>query len=127
MKKAVRLKTRILEDGGEVRFVAKTEKYGVAEFVFCLRYERGKLKRVFITPAQQADVTEKFEIDASYKPLDFQLSAYTHKGMDEPRAWIYFWCEEHKAFAFRAYAPTQATHFTVQKLSSLCVTFEKDQ
>ncbi len=125
--KANRLTLRRLKDGDRVDFVAFTEKYGNAEFVFCLRFERGQIKKLFITPKQQPDAKHRFEVDASYGATGFHLSSYTHKGMDRPWPWIHFWCEEHKAFAFSAYVPKQATHFKVQTLSSLCVTFDKEE
>ena len=108
-----KLTCRELKEHDIVKFSARSSQYGNAEFIFCPIFKRGKLKEMFIWPAQQPDVTEFFRILLPYVPQNFGISAWTHKGMDEPRPWMFFWCREHKCVAFRVYVPKQAKCFRV--------------
>ena len=107
------LKCRELKENDMVRFDASSERYGTAEFIFCFVLKRGKLKELFIWPSQQANVTEFFHVALPYAPQQFGVSAWTHKEMDEPRSWMFFWCREHRCVAMRVYVPKQAKCFRV--------------
>jgi hypothetical protein len=116
---------KVLEDGDKVPFVAYTTRYGLAEFVFCLKYIRSKLKHIYIYPAQQENVINCFQVDVNYAE-SVNITSFTHKGMDDPKIWLQFWCKEHDCPAMRVYVPKQATHFHVSKLSSILITFDKE-
>lgn len=119
-----KLTEKVLQDGDIVEFEGFSEKYGCAEFVVCAKYERGKLKNLYLYPAQQENVKHFYRIEGYKGMLDWSIRAWTHKGMEEPRIWIHFWCKEHKAPAFRIYAGRTAKSFQVSKLSSLCINFD---
>lgn len=117
---------RELVDHDEVKFTAKTDQYGLAEFSFCPIYKRGKLVEMFIYPKQQPDVKEYFHVDLSYGPDSFMLGSWTHKGMSEPWVWFFKWCKEHKCQSFIAYAPPEATSFQVSCLSTFSIHFSQE-
>jgi hypothetical protein len=113
-----KLVERILHDGDIVPFTARTQKYGTAEFCFCLVYRRGKLIEIVITPMQQPDATEFFRL-AAHGAQSFSANSWTHRGVSNPWAWHHFWCTEHRCPAFALYAPTEATQFEVRHGSDI--------
>lgn len=118
------LTEKVLQDGDVVEFEGFSKRYGCAEMIVCAKYERGKLKHLFLHPRQQENPKNKYRIDGYKGMLDWSIGAWTHKGMEESRIWIHFWCKEHKAPAFRVYAGRTAKRFAVSKLSNLSVTFD---
>lgn len=119
------LTEKVLKDGDVVEFVPMTEKYGRAEFIVCATYSRGKFKQLHVYPAQQEDAKHFYTITPAYSPQDWSVSSWTHKGIEEPRAWINWWCKEHKGPACRVYVPKNSTRFQVSVLSNLSLNFDK--
>jgi len=107
-----------------VDFIPGTEEYGRAEFVICPVYKRGKMRELYIYPAQQPDAKFYYKVNLEYAPLDFSVSSWTHKGMSNPVIWLMFWCKEHKCQAFRVYVPGEAKRFSVSMLSNVAVQFD---
>lgn len=118
-----KLKEKRLRDGDKVAFVGMHKTYGRAEFVVCSKYVRGKLSKLYITPAQQPDMLYKYFIDVKKGTLDWSMRAWTHKSIDTPYIWIHFWCTDHQCPAMRLYVPAKATHFAVSELSNLSLDF----
>jgi hypothetical protein len=118
-----KLTKHILKAGEVVPFTASTPRYGNAEFIICAPYRRGILRELFIYPAQQPDAKQYFYVPLTYKPLHWSIHSWTHKGIEEPRIWMHFWCKEHIAGAMRLYAPRQAKNFSVHMLSNLSIIF----
>lgn len=112
----------VLKDGDVVEFTPMTKDYGRAEFTVCFVIKSGKLKEVFIYPAQQPDAKHYYHITINYRCLDWGVTSYTEH---DPNIWLMFWCKEHKCQSFRMYVPRDATKFRVQLLSSARVVFEK--
>lgn len=100
---------RVLKCGDKIPFEWITQKYGRAEFTFCLKYNRGKLKEVFITPQQQPNVKEWFVLP--FHRDDFMAKSTIE--LDDPKIWLHFWCKEHKAPAFNLYVPKDSRFFYV--------------
>jgi hypothetical protein len=97
-------KTKVLKIGNKIRFVRNDPMWGVAEFVFCPIFKRGKMKEMHIYRKQQ-EKKEHFVIDLKkYKVSEFEIASWTHK-TDHPRVWRNSWCDEHKTIAFEVYPP----------------------
>ncbi len=112
-----------LEEGIKYPFVWKHPGYGVAEFSVCPVYKYGKLVEFNMFSEQQEErIHYRYKFD--YKPLDWSISSWTHKGMEAPRIWINFWCKEHKSSSFRFYVPRDSTCFSIQALSNFAVNFD---
>lgn len=116
-------KTIQLKPDVEYPFVWKTDNWGIAEFGVCPVYKYGKLVEFHMHSLQQ-EATNHYVYKFDYKPLDWSISSWTHKGMEAPRIWVHFWCKEHKSASFRLYVPAHATHFTVSTYSSFSINFD---
>lgn len=128
---ASRLALRILKDGDEVSFDATDSKaptpgssLGIAEFAFCPEWRRGKLKAVHIRAQQQRDVSERFVVESGVA-TSFTVSSWTHKGIDAPHPWIWFWCKEHRCMGMRVYVPRNSDHFSVHISSNIGIHFDR--
>lgn len=114
-----------LEEDKEYPFTWKTDRLGVAEFIVCPVYKYGKLVEFNMFSAQQEEhVHYQYKFD--YKPIDWSISAWTHKGIEPPRIWLNFWCKEHKSSSFRFYVPKGSTYFTVSTLSNFSIDFSNE-
>lgn len=114
-----------LEENKKYPFTWKTDNWGVAEFIVCPVYKYGKLVEFNMFSAQQkADNHYQYKFD--YKPMDWGISSWIHKGMESPRIWLHFWCKEHKSPSFRFYVPANSTHFSVSTLSNFSVDFSNE-
>lgn len=120
----MKLEKKILGDGDVVKFEPRTARYGSAEFIICVTLQRGVPKCFHVEPAQQPAATHCYEIPLLYRPTSWSISAWTHKGIDEPRIWVHWWCKEHKGPAMRVYAPRQSHQFTVSMLSTFGIYFD---
>jgi len=120
-----------LTDGDVVTFVA-TKNYGRAEFAFCPVWKRRKLDALYIYqdryrrfPRKQQDNAEcSYVVRSGYSDGLAVLSSWTHRGVEEPRAWLYWWCREHKCMSFNCYAPANSDRFTVHLGSTMGIYFE---
>jgi hypothetical protein len=124
------LPVRALKDGDTVSFDATDSKaptpgssLGTAEFAFCPQWNRGKLKAVHITPMQQREVSETFVVEGGFSD-SFAVSSWTHKGIDAPRPWIWFWCKEHRCMGMRVYVPRNSSRFSVRVSSDIRIDFD---
>lgn len=113
------MKEVVLNDHGIVNYKPLHPKYGCTEFAFCFHYERGKLKKVYITPEQQ-DVTSVCYIVDNIYADGWSITSY---GVDEPRIWLGTLCKFHKSFSLRVYVPLNSDHFIIDKLSTLYFRF----
>lgn len=111
-----------LKENQKYPFIAKTDRYGVAEFCVCPVYKYGKLVE-FNMFSQQQEKQSHYQYKFDYKPLDWSIRSWTHKGIEQPYIWINFWCKEHKCSSFRFYVPKNANHFTVSTLSNFSIDF----
>jgi hypothetical protein len=74
---------------------------GRAEFEVCIKYKRGRVGEYWVYPAQQRD--QKHFWHYAGGDVDFCVSSYER--LEEPKAWLFYWCKTHKAQAMRIYAP----------------------
>lgn len=125
------LPERALSDGDVVTFDATDSKaptpgasLGTAEFAFCPKWVRGKLQAVYICPMQQRDVVERWRVEC-HGAMDFTVQSWTHKGIQEPRPWLYFWCKEHGCMGMRVYVPRNAGQFSVRTGSGVGIHFDR--
>jgi len=116
-------KEQLLKDNDKIPFRESDPDYGRAEFVICPVYKRGKLKDMYIYPAQQRDVHTFYHAVFTSSPLDFSFSSYDD--LDEPKIWIHFWCKEHKSASFRLYVPVGSQYFEVHRLSNFSINFRR--
>ena len=116
-----------LKSGDKIPFVNETPDLGRAEFTFDLIYRRGYLRKVLIFRRQQENVTEYYEVDTDYKPLDFSITHWSHKGTEHPDIWRGRWCKEHNAMMLEVYAPPGTNILTIDLGSNVCFRFEKEQ
>lgn len=96
--------------GTSFRFVGRTAKYGVAEFIICFVYKRGKLQKYIVSQLQQED-TNQWIVET--KTEGFTCFAYTHQGLSECKTWAFGWCKEHNGPLVRLYAPREANLITL--------------
>lgn len=127
--KPKRLKLRVLKDGDVVYFDPRDSKapspgqsYGRAEFSFCPVWVRGKLKCVYIYHLQQRDIEFYYRWDLHGRD-SLNIDSWTHKGIEAPRTWLHYYCQEHKCAGFRVYVPDGAHSFM---LSCGCVKFQPE-
>lgn len=97
--------------------------YGRAEFEFCPVYKKGKLVEIWITPAQQ-ETNKRYRIKMTYQPYSWQFTSWTHKGIENPRIWLQYWCKEHKALCMRVYVPPKTSKIRIESGSTLSFIFE---
>lgn len=121
--KEIRLTEKVLVDGDRVNFTGFTEQYGRAEFAFCAIWKRGRIVTLYIYPMQQAYAKHWYRVESRADGL--AVHSWTHKGMENPWIWRHVWCKDHKCMCFHAYVPSDATHFTVQTMSTLRVNFDR--
>jgi hypothetical protein len=121
-------KLKELTDGGVVEFVSSTYNDGRAEFTFCPVWKRGKITELFIYPRQQKrkDPAECWHIQCGFS-ASLTIGSWTHRGIDEPRVWMHFWCKEHKTQSCHVYVPANADCFEVRMGSSLGIYFTKKE
>lgn len=117
------LKKIEVKDGSVIPYVWKTERLGRAEFQFCPIWKYGKLRELFIYPKQQENKSNYWHLHG-LKCIDFQLKSWTHKGIENPWAWLYFWCEEHKCMGMNVYVPLDTSKLLVSVSSGLTIIFE---
>ena len=109
-----------LKEGDKIKFVPCTDKYGRAEFVFCPIFKYGKLKKVYIYPVQQPDKECYYEVDCQDQ-VEFQISSWTHKGLEHPNIWMTMWCKEHKAVSYRVYFDKKCDVLEFDNMSAFIV------
>lgn len=119
------MKLRLLKDNDVVRFTWRTPKHGVAEFSFCPVWKNGGLHRVYVYPFQQPEKKERWVIRASGN--HFEVNSWSHKNLERPWHWIYFWCKEHHCMGFRVYVPAGSDHFQLRKLSGISIYFDRTE
>lgn len=121
-----RLKLRELRNGDEIHFTPITKEYGRAEFNICPIWENGQIVKVYIYPMANPDAEEYWVIKTPGRQ-QFRVDSWTHKGMNRPWHWLFYWCTEHRCMSFRSYAPDGATKFTVRVTSDVSIYFDRDQ
>ena len=120
-----KLKEIILSGSAEIKYIYMDSDYGRAEFSLCPIYKYGKLKKIHIYPLQQKNIDCFYTYIVSNYCISWSLTAWTHKGIDEPRTWIYRWCKEHKCLSMRVYVPNYTSKIVFEPLSNLQIRFEK--
>lgn len=106
-----------LAEGNVIYFAPKHELYGHAEFVFCVEWKRGKIRRVHVTPHQQGR-KERWCLECAWGPTTFQVGSWEHKGIEVPRMWISGYCRGHKAISYSVYVPLNANVLTLAHVGS---------
>lgn len=114
-----------LKENVQYPFTWRTDNWGVAEFGVCPVYKYGKLKEFHMHSLQQG-VRNHYLYKFDYTPYDWSISSWTHKGIEAPRIWIFFWCKEHKSQSFRFYVPHNSTYFTISTLSNFSINFSNE-
>lgn len=114
-----------LQEDVQYPFVWRTDRLGVAEFGVCPIYKYGKLVEFHMFGLQQEE-RKHYIYKFDYKPTDWSISSWSHRGMEAPRIWMHFWCKEHKSASFRFYVPPNSTHFTVTALSNFSIDFSNE-
>lgn len=78
---------------------------GRAEFAFCPKFFRGRLKEYWVYPMQQRD-QESFWHWKGYTDWAPTFSCYQQ--LDDVRIWRVYWCREHKTVTSEMYVPNGA-------------------
>ena len=112
-----------LNDKAIIEFNSMTKEYGRAEFSFCLKWKRGKLTDVWISPFQQPHSKSEYHI-GGLKCGGFRTYAWTYEGMENPWPWTYGWCNIHKCQFMRVYVPPHSSKLCIEVLSTLSLIFE---
>jgi hypothetical protein len=73
---------------------------GRAEFEVCIKYKRRHISEFWVYPVQLRMDTFWHYVGGD---IDFALSSY--EGLEDPKAWLFFWCKLHKTSGFSVYAP----------------------
>jgi len=94
-----------LKIGEEVHYTPFTRMYGRAEFEFCPVFKYGLLREVYISPAQQPDLTHGFVVKTEGKVRNFYIADYSPSG--SALCWHGGWCKEHKTYCMRWYVPRE--------------------
>jgi hypothetical protein len=124
----IALPIRKLSDGEVITFEPFTKIYGRAEFQFCVVWKYARLVKIHITPTQQPNALEQFELDVKNLGIaQFAVSSYTHEGIEDPRTWMHSYCKDHKGHCFRLYVPAYSNAFRVSILSTLSIMFLRTQ
>lgn len=124
-----------LGNNSRIYFEPFHNDYGNAEFAFCVRWRRTSITDVWITRQQQVPPTSikgrKARHDWGFFHLPVNgasdmmtIGSWTHKGMDEARVWLHFWCKQHSCVGIRVYPPLQAHSLEVHILSNLGLMFD---
>lgn len=108
-----------------IEYSWKHSSYGRAEFDICPVFKYGKLKKMLIYPRQQETDVGCYEIDC-YNQTTFTISSWTHKGIENPWAWRYFFCKEHKQLEMSVYVPPMTNKITIRQGSDFGLIFEHD-
>jgi hypothetical protein len=114
-----------LVDGDVRPFVLLTHNLGRAEFTFCPVWKRGKVSEVFIYPRQQENIDYFYHVACGYSD-SFQVSSWSHKGVENPKIWLHFWCKDHKCMSMHVYPPNSTDRLRVETGSTLSIYFEGD-
>lgn len=122
-----KLKRKILKSNDIIFFEPMSDSLGHAEFEICPVFKRGKMTEIFIYPRQQPNVKYYYYYKVDYKPVDFSINSWTHKGIDMPEVWLNYWCKEHKCVTFVVYVPIKSNCFMLKTLSNLSITFDYKQ
>jgi len=86
------------------------QNLGVAEFVVCLKFRRGKISEFWVDPVQtRLEVIWHYTHGTSSG--DFAISAY--EGLQEKGAWFIGFCKTHKCPMIRVYAPNNARYLEI--------------
>lgn len=101
-----------------VPFVERTSRYGRAEFDVCSRYERGLLRRVFVT-AHQQEHQGNWVLEMVGTVRNFDIETYG-TGLTHPRIWFGGWCKEHGAVWMRMYVPDGSSRLLVHQSGDTC-------
>ena len=91
----------------KIKYKDRTERLGMAEFLFCPIFKYGKMDKLLIYRLQQ-ESKGSYYIDFSKlgtKITLFNFTSWTHKGIEEPNIWLNQWCNDHKTISFRVYVP----------------------
>jgi hypothetical protein len=128
-----KLKEKVIKDYKDFKipFKERTQKYGRAEFIFCIKWKnkfRGWkrvkiLDEVFIYPAQQPDAKFYYRIKNGFSD---SITIQSWVGLDDPKIWFWSWCKEHKCMSVRIYVPNDSKHIDVCFLSTMGFYFGKD-
>ncbi len=113
---------RIELKGGEyLPFVAMTLNLGCAEFQICAKWKRRKLVELFIYPRQQENINYYYHWEG--EAIYFKIGGY--EGLDDPKAWMFQYCKEHKCQSMRIYVPNGAKYLWFEKLSGIGINFTR--
>ena len=86
------LKLKELKDGDKVYFKSVDDtpdgrNLGRAEFAFCVKWYRNKIKEVYIYHGQQWGVEHYYKVKVGHSS-EMQIDSWTHKGIDRPNIWL---------------------------------------
>jgi hypothetical protein len=92
-----------------IPFEVATKEWGRIEFIICTLYRRGKLNGFWVYP-KQSNIIEAWHFPYTYHN-DFGNSSYDN--LDAGRAWLFWWCKEHKCPSMSIYAPNNAKYLKI--------------
>ena len=78
--------------------------YGRMELQVCIKYIRGKMVEFWVYP-KQSTLENCWHCKTSY--ANFALNSYD--GLGSSKAWLFFYCKEHKTQSFYVYVPRNTT------------------
>ena len=113
-----------IKDGATISYAWRTDSLGKAEFHICPIWKRGKLVEVCIYPAQQEYMHEYWVLRGLHCET-LQVMSWSHKGVEEPRIWLFGWCKDHKCMTMSVYVPPFTTHIEISIGSTLDIIFDK--
>ena len=106
---------KVIKLGDSISYVTGTKEYGRAEFSICPVFKRGYIRECYIYPYQQGTNTYyQVVIPPRMKLTGLYFGADPD---NPPRAWMTFWCKEHKCHAFLFYVPRELTSFVVEAMA----------
>ena len=107
-----------MKEPDTIKFDWKSEDYGRAEFILCPIWRRGKLRKVFLYPAQQPSAEFYYEIipkDHHWVGIFFGHFLNEEKdSLSQPDIWDSFWSKQHKCQAFRFHVPVGSKELEIR-------------
>lgn len=91
--------------------------YGRAEFMVCLKFQKGMVSQYWVDPIQTS-LDTIWHMRTCY--TDFVIDSYHN--LEYPKVWLTKWCNEHKTQALLVYAPEHSRYL---RLSNHGMTFLK--
>lgn len=132
----LKLIEKVIKDYKDFRipFKERTEKYGRAEFVFCVKWktrwswdgwfkQEKVIDEIYIYPAQQPDAKYYYRIKNGFS-RDYTIQSWV--GLSDPKIWMFNWCNQHKCLSFRVYVPNDSKYIDVSFLSTMGFHFGKE-